>query len=152
MATSHSLKILLQHAQHLNDASAKRLGQLNSEHLKAEQKLQLLLDYRNDYNAGFQDAMKNGIEQIAWQNFLVFMGKLDAAISEQRKAVARSQQNKEAGGEDFLARQRTLKSYDTLSKRLQHAEALRLEKREQHDLDERAARQAENNSFTIKKN
>lgn len=151
MATSHSLKILLRHAQHLNDASARKLGQLNSEHLKAEQKLQLLLDYRNDYYAGFQDTMKNGVEQVAWQNFIVFMEKLDAAIDEQRKTVARSQQKKEAGGQDFLARQRTLKSYDTLSKRLQYAEALRLAKREQHDLDERATRQAAGNSFTIKK-
>ena len=81
MPISFSLNRLLDLAQTRSDAAARRLGELNSRQQEAEQKLRLLLGYRQNYQARFQEFAKSGIEQTEWQNFLAFMGKLDAAIA-----------------------------------------------------------------------
>ena len=136
MPTSYSLKMLLDLAQNRSDAAARRLGELNSREQEAEQKLRLLLGYRQDYQVRFQEFAKNGIDQAEWRNFREFMGKLDAAIAEQRKTVANSRNRMQAGRTDWHAQQRQLKSYDTLSQRQERAEILRAAKREQREQDE----------------
>ena len=136
MPTSSSLKMLLNLARNRSDAAARRLGELNSREQEAEQKLRLLLGYRQDYQVRFQEFAKNGIDQAEWRNFREFMGKLDAAIAEQRKAVANSRNRMQAGRTDWHAQQRQLKSYDTLSQRQARAETLRAAKREQREQDE----------------
>jgi flagellar protein FliJ len=138
MPTSSSLKMLLGLAQNRSDAAAKRLGELNFQGQEAEQKLRLLLGYRQDYQVRFQESAKNGIDQAGWRNFREFMGKLDSAIAEQRKAVASSQNRMQAGRTDWHVQQRQLKSYDTLSQRLARAESVREVKREQREQDEQS--------------
>jgi flagellar FliJ protein len=142
MATSFSLKMLLDLAQNQSDAAARRLGQLNSQEQGAEQKLRLLLAYRHDYQVRFQDLARNGIDQAGWRNFMAFMGRLDAAIAEQRKAVTTTRNCKEAGRNEWRAQQRKLKSFDTLSQRHKRAEFLRAAKHEQREQDEHAAKSA----------
>lgn len=136
MPTSSSLKMLLDLTQNRSDAAARRLGELNSREQEAEQKLRLLLGYRQDYQVRFQEFAKNGIDQAAWRNFREFIGKLDAAITEQRNAVENSRNRMQAGRTDWHAQQRQLKSYDTLSQRQERAETLRAAKREQREQDE----------------
>lgn len=138
MPTSSSLKLLLDLAQNRNDAAARRLSELNSREQESEQKLRLLTGYRQDYQIRFQEFARNGIDQAEWRNFREFMGKLDAAIAEQRKAVANSQSRMQAGRTDWQAQQRQLKSYDTLSQRQARAETLREAKREQREQDEQS--------------
>ena len=136
MPTSSSLKMLLDLAQNRSDAAARRLGELNSREQEAEQKLRLLVGYRQDSQVRFQEFAKTGIDQTEWRNFREFMGKLDAAIAEQRKAVTNSRNRMQAGRTDWHAQQRQLKSYDTLSQRQARAETLRAAKREQREQDE----------------
>jgi len=138
MPTSSSLKMLLDLAQNRSDAAARRLGELNSREQEAEQKLRLLLGYRQDYQVRFQEFAKHGIDQTEWRNFREFMGKLDAAIAEQRKAVANSRNRMQAGRTYWHAQQRQLKSYDTLSQRQARAESLRAVKQEQREQDEQS--------------
>ena len=132
--------MLLDLAQHRSDAAAAKLGQLNSREQEAEQKLHLLLGYRQDYQVRFQEFARNGIDQVELQNFRAFMGKLDAAITEQRKAAANSHTCVQAGMTDWHAQQRKLKSYDTLSQRHERAELLRAAKQEQREQDEQASK------------
>ena len=136
MPTSSSLKMLLDLAQNRSDAAARRLGELNSREQEAERKLRLLLRYRQDYQVRFQEFAKHGIDQAEWRNFRGFMGKLDTAITEQRKAVANSRNRMQAGRTYWHAQQRQLKSYDTLSQRQERAETQRTAKREQREQDE----------------
>jgi flagellar FliJ protein len=77
-----SLKILLGLAQQQTDASARKLGKLNVLQLEAEKKLNLLLQYRHSYQSHFQNTTEQGIDHIEWLNFVAFMNKLDAAITE----------------------------------------------------------------------
>lgn len=136
MTTPYALKALLDLAQNRSDAAAARLGKLNAQEQSAEQKLQLLLEYQQDYQARFQELARNGLDQTEWLNFRAFMSKLDNAISEQRKAVTYSQDKVEVGRIDWHAQQHKLKSFDTLSQRHQLAELRRTIKREQREQDE----------------
>ncbi len=136
MATTSSLKLLLELAQQKADASAKHLGKLNSQQQEAERKLNLLLQYRHSYQSHLQNSTETGMDHIEWLNFIAFMDKLDAAITEQRQAVLFAQNKRMAGNDEFLSCQRKLKSYDTLSQRQQSAENQKQIKQEQKALDE----------------
>jgi len=136
MPLKPSLNMLLDFAQKESDISAKKLGQLASKQKVAAEKLHLLLEYRHSYQSRFQDAAKNGIDHIEWLNFVAFMDKLDAAITEQRKNVTTAQASKEVGGKEFQNCQRKLKSYNTLSKRHLQMETQQEMKQEQKEQDE----------------
>ena len=151
MPTAFSLKVLLDLAQSRSDAAARKLGRLNSQEQEAEQKLRLLLGYRQDYQVRFQEFAKNGIDQAEWRNFRAFMGKLDAAIAEQHKAVASSRNNMQAGRTDWHDQQRKLKSYDTLSQRHERAESLREAKREQREQDEQTIKSLVHNKVSAER-
>jgi flagellar protein FliJ len=139
MPTTSSLKTLIDFAQKQSDVSAKQLGQLNLQKQDAEQKLHLLLQYRHSYQESFQNSAKNGIDHIEWLNFVAFINKLDAAITEQRQTVIEAQNNRNIGGEAFLSCQRKLKSYDTLSQRQQRVENQQQMRNEQKQQDEYAS-------------
>lgn len=136
MAVSSSLKILLDLAQQRTDTAAKELGKLNLHQQEAEKKLNLLLQYRQSYQAHFHAAMDKGAGHVEWINFMAFMEKLDAAIAEQRLAVLHAQKKKAAGTDAFMNCQRKLKSYATLTQRQQHLENHKQMKYEQKLQDE----------------
>jgi flagellar protein FliJ len=136
MTNAFTLKTLLDLAQDKSDAAATRLGRLNVQAQSAEQKLQLLIEYRRDYENNFQELSKTGVDQAKWLNFRAFMGKLDTAISEQQKTVLTSQDRVQIGRNNWHAEQHKLKTYDTLSQRHRAAEIRRASKQEQREQDE----------------
>ncbi len=136
MATTQSLKALVEFAQQKMDASAKKLGFLNAKQQEAEKKLNLLIDYRRNYQAHFVNTKNNGMNSIEWSNYLAFISKLDAAIVEQRKATISSQKETELVKTEYQDSRRKLKSYNTLLQRIKHNQTIKLEKHEQKLLDE----------------
>lgn len=130
------LQKLLDLTQKQSNDSAKKLGKLNYQHQEAEQKLNLLLQYRQNYQARLQNTAQNGIDHIEWQNLIAFINKLDAAISEQRLAVKHAESNRDSGKNEYQSFQRKFNSYDTLSQRYQIIEKLKYKKNEQKELDE----------------
>lgn len=150
MSKSSSLKILQALAQQQTDAAAKQLGKINYQQQEAEKKLQLLLQYRNNYQLHFQHVAGQGIDNIEWRNFIAFMNKLDAAIAEQQQAILYVQHKKNVCSDEFLSHQRKLKSYDTLAQRQQHADNLRQMKNDQKLQDEFASNSLQRESFPPK--
>lgn len=150
MSTESSLKILLDLAQQKTDVLARKLGKLNTQQQEAEKKLNLLLQYRHSYQSYMQDSTRTGLDHIEWLNFIAFMNKLDAAITEQRQAVLFAQNKKIAGGDEFLSSQQKLKSYDTLSQRKRNAEDLIQAKNEQKIQDEFTSNSFYRNSYPPK--
>ena len=140
MTNAFTLKTLLDLAQDKSDAAATRLGRLNVQAQSAEQKLQLLIEYRREYEHNFQELSKTGVDQAKWLNFRAFMVKLDTAISEQEKAVSSSQNRVQLGRTDWHAEQHKLKTYDTLSQRHRAAEIHRASKQEQREQDEQTSK------------
>ena len=142
MANSSALDTLIELAQRASDDAAKRLGAALKAVEEADQKLQMLLGYRDDYARKLDAAQVAGITPMAYHNFVAFIGKLDNAISGQREVLKHAQYKSGLEKTAWQASERKRLSYKTLNDRAA-AEALRLEnKRDQKQMDEHAARQA----------
>lgn len=140
MIKPFSLQPLMNLAQHRNDSATRNLGQLNQQQQSAQQKLDILLEYRKDYQTRLQEATRNGMDPADLRNFQQFINKLDEAISQQLKAVEQSKASTQVGRGEFDTTQRKLKSFDTLQQRHIETQKQVAEKSEQKALDEHTGR------------
>ena len=142
MAQASALETLIDLAQRDSDAAAKRLGAALKAVEDAEQKLQMLLGYRDDYARKLDAAQMAGITPFAYHNFVAFVGKLDNAINGQREVLKHAQYKSGVEKAAWQASERKRLSYRTLNERAA-AEALQIEnKRDQKLMDDHAARGA----------
>jgi flagellar FliJ protein len=140
MSKPFPLQTLLDLALVNSDAAAARLCAINGQDREMEQRLQLLLDYRSEYTAHLAEVAKAGMNCVDWRNFHQFIDKIDAAIVQQRDAVAQSKHRVEAGQRQWHAEQRQVKSFDTLFQRHHATEVKREARQEQKEQDEFALR------------
>ncbi|WP_035383669.1 flagellar export protein FliJ [Ferriphaselus sp. R-1] len=142
MTKPFSLQPLVNLAQQRNEAATKRLGQLNQQKQTAQGKLDVLVQYRKDYQDKFQEAVKSGMEPAELRNFQEFIYRLDEAITQQRQVAINAEHAVTHGREELKAAQIKMKSFDALAQR--HVEVgKRFEaKMEQKAQDEHAGRQA----------
>jgi flagellar FliJ protein len=142
MAHPSALDTLIDLAQRASDAAAKRLGAALKAVEEGQQKLQMLEGYRNDYVAKLDAAQMAGITPFAYQNFVAFIGKLDAALSGQRDVIKHAQHKADFEKKLWQESERKRLSYRTLNERAA-LEALQAEnKRDQKMMDDHAARTA----------
>jgi flagellar FliJ protein len=144
MANPSALETLIELAQRDSDDAAKRLGAALKAVEEAEQKLQMLLGYRDDYANRLDQAQMNGITPFAYANFVAFVGKLDNAINGQQEVLKHAKYKSELEKTSWQESERKRLSYRTLNERAA-AEALRIEnKRDQKMMDDHAARTVRN--------
>lgn len=141
MATSSALQTLIELATKDTDEAAKRLGKSMKAAEEAEQKHALLIQYRDDYAARFQQNMETGLTATGYRNFQTFMDKLEVAISSQQQVVRNAHLNVAHARTAWQACERKRMSYGTLSDRAEKAQQLKDNKRDQKQMDEHAARQ-----------
>ncbi|MBS0545793.1 MAG: flagellar export protein FliJ [Proteobacteria bacterium] len=142
MSSRFHLQPLLDLAQTRTDDAARKLGELIASERSVEQKLKQLEDYRQEYHERFMQAVRDGIGPDAWRNFTAFIGRLDDAITAQRRIVEQSRQQTAQGQQSWLAQRNRLKAFDTLSQRHQAGVARSEAKQEQKLTDEHAARRS----------
>ena len=142
MTKPFSLQPLMNLAQHQKDSATHKLGQLNRQQHNAQSKLEMLQQYRKDYQARLQESTQNGINPAELRNFQEFINKLDEAISQQLKLVGQSKVSTQVGRGEFDTAQRKLKSFDTLQQRHIETQKKVAEKSEQIALDEHTTRSA----------
>ncbi len=137
---SNALQTLIELAQSRMDDAAKRLGALLASGQAHEQKLEILVQYREEYHNRFRTAAQTGISPEAWRNYSTFIAKLDEAVFEQEQIVARAREQVMAGKQAWVDERNRKKAFDTLATR-QQAVALRKESRaEQRITDEHSAK------------
>ena len=142
MANPSALETLIDLAQRESDACAKRLGVALKAVDDGEQKLQMLLGYRDDYANRLDAAQMAGITPFAYQNFVAFLAKLEQAIDGQREVLKHARAKADMEKKAWQESERKRLSYRTLNERAA-AEALALEsKRDQKMMDDHAARTA----------
>jgi flagellar protein FliJ len=145
MANTSALQTLVDLAQRESDAAARHLGAALKAVEEAEQKLQMLLGYRQDYADRLDQAQMNGITPFAYANFVAFLGKLDNAIGGQREVIKHAEYKADAARKALQECERKRLSYRTLNERAA-AQALAIEtKRDQKTMDDFAARTARMN-------
>lgn len=142
MANASAIDTLIDLAAAETDEAAKRLGLAIRASGDAEQKLALLLQYRDEYTARFQARMANGLTAAGYRNFQLFIDKLDQAIAGQQRLVQDAQRRADTQRDAWRESERKRKSYDTLAARAQQHAARAEAKRDQKSTDEHAARQA----------
>jgi flagellar FliJ protein len=134
------LKVVQNLALKASDDAATRLGVLNAEAAKAEQKLEMLLAYREEYRGRVRGTVNQDVHTAAWMNLQQFLGKLDEAIEQQRTACAMAREAVVRGQADWQAKQVQVKAYDKLEQRHHAVQLERVKKLEQRATDEFAAR------------
>ncbi|HEX5126710.1 MAG TPA: flagellar export protein FliJ [Rhodocyclaceae bacterium] len=141
MAKQTPIEMLLELAQGRVDEATKRLGALLTSEHACEVKLDMLIQYRKEYRERFMQAARDGIGPDAWRNYSVFIGKLDDAIVQQQQIVDNSKQLTSQGQKQWVSERNRMKAFDTLSARKLAADHRRLNKDEQRQNDEHAAKQ-----------
>ncbi|MDY7548034.1 flagellar export protein FliJ [Glaciimonas sp. CA11.2] len=141
MSNTLPLAMLIELAQNKTDESTRRLGQLQNAHTSAAQKLALLLEYRQEYYDKLQAQMRDGVPSARWRNFQHFIGTLDGAIDQQSAIAAQADTRLSNGRIDWQQNKRRLSSFGTLAERNRQRQLGIINKREQRDSDEHAARQ-----------
>jgi flagellar FliJ protein len=141
MATRSALETLIELATTQTDEAAQRLGRAIRACADTEQKLALLLQYRDEYESRFRAGLTSGISASGYRNFQLFLEKLDTAIAGQQQIVhdAKSRIVAERGAWQSCERKRM--SFDTLATRAQQAELKKESKRDQKMTDEFVTRQ-----------
>jgi flagellar FliJ protein len=140
MKNTFRLQVVQDLAQQQSDSAATRLGKLNAEAAIAEQKLNMLLEYREDYRARFRGTMNQDVHSAGWKNLQQFLVKLDEAVEQQRAACEATRQAVVRGQREWQAKQIQVKAYDTLAQRHHAVQAERVKKLDQFVTDEFAAR------------
>jgi len=139
---TNALDTLIELATKQTDEAAKRLGKAIKACQDTEQKLALLLQYRDEYESRFRAGLTGGITMSGYRNFQVFLEKLDTAIAGQQKIVQDAQLRIDAERGAWQNSERKRMSFDTLATRAQQAEQTKENKRDQKLMDEFATRQA----------
>jgi len=142
MAHASALETLIDLAQRESDDRAKRLGVALKAVEDGEQKLQMLMGYRDDYANRLDAAQMAGITPFAYQNFVAFLGKLEQALDGQREVLKHARVKAEMERKGWQESERKRLSYRTLNERAaQQALAIEI-KRDQKMMDDHAARTA----------
>ncbi len=143
------LATLIELAQSKTDEATRRLGQLQNAHTSAAEKLDMLLQYRQEYIDQMNLQMRDGLPSAHLRNFQNFIGTLDKAIEQQRMLALQADTRLAHGRTDWQLSKRRLSSFDTLADRVRQQDLLAMNKRDQRDSDERSARQFYLRSATL---
>lgn len=144
MATPSALHTLIDLASKDSDEAAKRLGVTLRVSEEATQKLELLMQYRDDYAMRCQSNLADGISTTHFNNFQVFMQKLDHAIAGQQKVVDDAKARTIQARAAWLVCEQKKMSFVTLAARADKQSARRELWRDQKQNDEYAARRSPN--------
>lgn len=150
MATHSAIQTLIELATKEVDELAKRLGIAVRMHEDNEQKLTLLLQYREDYTSRCQQDLSAGLSTQGYQNFRVFLNKLDDAIDGQREIIKQSAHYIETERLAWQGAEQKRLSFDTLAQRARQQTQQQTERREQKATDEYANRNSANKSHAYK--
>ncbi len=139
---ANALDTLIELATQQTDDAAKRLGQAIRACEDTEQKLALLLQYRDEYEARLRAGLASGISASGYRNFMNFLDKLETAIAGQQQIVQDARRRIDAERGHWQSCEKKRMSFDTLATRAIHAQQRKENKRDQKLMDEFANRQA----------
>ncbi|MBT9568802.1 MAG: flagellar export protein FliJ [Thiobacillus sp.] len=140
MASPAALHTLIDLANKETDQAAKQLGLALRASEEADQKLQLLLQYRDDYAIRSQSSLAGGISTAQLNNFQAFMQKLDHAIAGQEKVTSDARARALLARSVWIKAEQKKMSFVTLAERAGKEATRRELWRDQKQNDEHAAR------------
>jgi flagellar FliJ protein len=140
MTAPSALDTLIELASSSTDAAARHLGVALAAVQNMEQKLALLVQYREDYAERLAQNMANGLTAMGYRNFQAFIDKLDDAIKAQTQVVEETQRHAGMARTNWQANERKRMSFNTLSTRAEEKRKHEENRRDQKQTHEAAAR------------
>ena len=134
----------LQPVQNLADDAERRLAlrvvAVEKAQRDAETKLTDLERYAEDYQKQYKDRVGNGIGVMELRDYQAFLARLTEAIKQQRAIVSRACMDTETERKRWQEAARRVKALDHVAGQWREQERRAADKREQHEIDERAQR------------
>lgn len=134
------LQSILDLSQMRLDEATRRLGELIANQEKASGRMELLVQYREEYYGRFMAAAREGLSPEQWRNYQNFLDRLDQAIGQAEQTIVQSKEMTAAGQQDWLSKRGKVKAFDTLAQRHQARTDHDELRREQKSLDEHSTR------------
>ncbi|NDU85630.1 MAG: flagellar export protein FliJ [Ferrovum sp.] len=136
MTRPFPLEILKTLSQQRNNHAARHLGQMNQNCLAEQKKLDLLTQFRADYQARYQAATLEGRELDTLANFRNFLARLDEAVRQQRTVVELAERQVQNSQITVTETHRQVQSMEALEQRHLTQEHLEESRAEQKMVDE----------------
>jgi flagellar FliJ protein len=124
------------------DEATRQLGKLIAGEQEANKRLELLVQYREEYQAQFLAAAAAGLGPESWRNYQGFLARLDQAVEQARSMLAATQENTAAGQKNWLDKRGKVKAFDALAQRHRERVSYAEARQEQKQSDEHAARRS----------
>ncbi len=142
MAQTSPLATLIELAEKQTDEAAAKLGKAIHHSEELEQKLLLLKQYRDDYSTKMQTEMQSGKGMQQIRKFLLFLSKIDDAITGQHQLVIDGNRRVQIEQQHWQEQERKRLSYNTLEVRAEKVLQKKELMRDQKQNDEHSNRQA----------
>lgn len=136
MAKPFPLQTLIELAEGRSQQAALVLARLRLSWQEAENRLQQLQGYLQEYHTRLRQQGSAGFPVTQWRDYHAFMHKLELAVRTQAQEVERCRERWEVGQREWLEREREVKAYQTLKQRHEASERRQEEKLDQRLQDE----------------
>ncbi len=140
MKRSKRLEPVVKVAENHKQQAAKALGDSQSALQQAEQRLNELNNYRDEYIQRFNANGALGMSAAKMGDYRLFLSKLSQAIEQQVELVRQAAAVVEQQRQQWFDRRGKVKMLDNVVSRFQAEEQRIVEKKEQIEQDERAQR------------
>ncbi|WP_130835320.1 flagellar export protein FliJ [[Erwinia] mediterraneensis] len=142
MKTANAIDTLRDLAEKDLEKAAVHLGDMRRGVQQADEQLNMLLNYQDEYRHKLNDDMSGGIASSRWTNYHQFIQTLEKAIEQHRQQLQQWNRRLEQALASWREKQQRLNAYQTLLSRAAE-NALRQENRlDQKRMDEFAQRAA----------
>jgi flagellar FliJ protein len=107
---------------------------------EGEAKLAELESYHDSYVRGFAARAEAGIDGVLARDYQAFLARLEEAMRQQRQIVIRARAQRDGEKQTWLGAAQRAAAVGHMVKRFQTEEVRALDRREQHESDERSSR------------
>ena len=140
MKRSQRFEPVVKVAENREQEAARLLGEAQSALTQAQQRLNELEGYREEYIKRFHATGSTGMSAAQMMDYRAFLLKLDQAIAEQGIVAEQATHFVEQQRQEWFAKRGKVKMLDTVVARYQAVEQRDADRKEQGDQDERSQR------------
>ncbi len=140
MTRSRRMRPVQQVAESREQAAVKRLGKSQQQLAAQQTRLQDLCEYRRQYTEQFSQRSSAGLDPQQVCDYRAFLTRLNEAIRQQELLIEQCRNQHAQHRDQWIDSHSHAQAVDKLIARFRKDEQKRQQKREQHALDEHAAR------------
>lgn len=136
MTPSSPLDLLIEESRKSRDRAGRTLAEDRRTQQQAAQQLEALRRYRHEYNRRLHEALCQGVDAVALDNYRRFIGSLESAIGKAGDHLEQRDRQVAASQQHWQQQQKRLSSYDTLAQRRERGRQQAESRMEQRRNDE----------------